>query len=59
MREPVFEAVDKREREGDEWLKSRPVCDICGEHIQEEKYYCIDGTKICLECLPLFTEWID
>ena len=59
MREPVFEAVDRREREQEKWLEARPVCDVCGEHIQEDHYFNIGGTKICPNCLDLFVEWID
>lgn len=59
MRDPVEEALDKREREEDEWLKSRPVCDICEQHIQEESYHNFNGIKICDECLDCFKEWID
>ena len=41
---------DRREREQEEWLNSRPVCDMCGDHIQDEGYYAIDGYNICEDC---------
>ena len=28
-----------------------PQCDYCGEHIQDEYYYEINGEYICEECL--------
>ena len=59
MREPVFEAVDRREREQEKWLEARPVCDVCEEHIQEDHCFNIGGTRICPNCLELFVEWID
>ena len=33
------------------WMESRPICDCCGEPIQEEFYYDIDGEMICDGCL--------
>ena len=32
------------------WLVKRPICDKCGEHIQDEYYYDIDGEKVCEYC---------
>ena len=42
---------DLHEAEKERWLKSRPKCSICKEHIQEEHCYEIDGKRICPECL--------
>lgn len=39
------------EQEQERWLQSRPVCDCCGEHIQDESYHQIMGEKICDRCL--------
>lgn len=40
-------------------LESRPVCDCCGEHIQDDYYYRI-GTEIwCQECLDENRVYID
>ena len=33
------------------WLTKRPICSECGEHIQDEYCYSIDGKYICHECL--------
>ena len=44
----------RREREQEEWLKSRPVCDECGEPIQDEGYYKFEGDIYCEECWHTF-----
>ena len=33
------------------WLEKLPVCDVCGEPIQESEYYEFDGEKVCEYCL--------
>ena len=39
------------ERMEDSWLKSRPICADCGEHIQDEVYMEPEpGERYCLEC---------
>ena len=38
-------------REKEKWLESRPQCDYCQEHIQDDHYFEINGVVICLECL--------
>ena len=43
------------ERKVDAWLESRPICDRCGEHIQEDHLYRFDGEIYCPEC---FEEYI-
>jgi formylmethanofuran dehydrogenase subunit E len=35
------------------------VCAECGEHIQDEYMYVIDGKNICPSCLEDYREWID
>lgn len=35
----------------DKELAKRPVCCECGEHIQEERAYYINGEMICQECM--------
>ena len=32
-------------------LERRPVCNICGEHIQDEHLYQIGGELVCESCL--------
>lgn len=33
------------------WLESLPVCDECGEHIQSEDLYELDGLLFCESCM--------
>lgn len=32
-------------------LEQLPVCDCCGEHIQDEHLYLISGEILCMDCL--------
>lgn len=41
----------RHDREEAEWLERRPVCDICGQAIQEDTCYLINDELICRECL--------
>ena len=44
------------------WLKSRPKCSCCGEHIQDEQAYRFGGKKevwICEECMCVHLEYVD
>jgi formylmethanofuran dehydrogenase subunit E len=50
---------NRRDAEYAEWLKTLPKCDICGEPIQDEYYYEINGDKICPECLEDFKKYND
>ena len=41
----------RHEREQEEWLKSRPVCDLCGEPIQDDVFYEPEpGMVYCYDC---------
>lgn len=51
-----FERLD---REQTRLLEALPVCDICGEPIQEDHYYQINEENICPECLDHFKKWRD
>lgn len=46
-----LERWERHDREQEEWLQKRPVCVECGEHIQEEHLYEIDGDLVCEDCL--------
>ena len=35
----------------EKWLERLPVCDICGEPIQDEYYYIVGGDRICEHCM--------
>lgn len=49
----------EHDRQAETWLNSRPVCSICGEHIQEDIALRIDGEWICDKCAEEHREWID
>lgn len=51
--DPYLDFLD-HEFENEQWLKSRPECDCCGEHIQDEHYYRIDDTNYCEKCIEKF-----
>lgn len=54
--------LDIYEAEQERKLAKLPVCDDCGEHIQDDHYYDIDGYIICPDCLKKYkkdTELID
>ena len=41
------------------WLIKRPECCICGNHIQDEYGYVIEGSWYCEECMKSeFMTWI-
>lgn len=33
------------------WLRKRPVCCYCGEHIQDDYFYQINDEVMCKDCL--------
>lgn len=41
------------------WAARRPVCDECGEHIQDDHFYRFNGMIICPECMKDHKEYID
>lgn len=43
--------LDEHEREQDEALESLPKCDQCGEPIQDDYYFQINGERFCEDCL--------
>lgn len=42
---------NRLDREQTEWLQKLPVCEICGEAIQDEKLYVINDEFVCPACL--------
>lgn len=44
---------ERHEAEQEQRLSRLPVCDYCEQHIQDEKYYAINGDCVCPKCL----EW--
>ena len=49
--EDAYSQWEHRERKQEAWLRKRPVCCYCGEHIQSEYFYLINGEPICEDCL--------
>ena len=45
---------DNWDAEQNKWLSKRPVCDECGEHIQDERAYYINGEWICPNCMDSY-----
>ena len=41
----------RHDREQELQLAERPKCDICGEPIQDDHYYQINGDNVCPRCL--------
>lgn len=48
--DPVWDWEQKCKAD-DERLKDLPVCDLCGEPIQQDDAVCIDGKWYCDNCL--------
>lgn len=46
-----YELWEKHDSQLQADLAELPECDWCGENIQEEHYYDIDGDKVCDECI--------
>ncbi len=45
-----LEDFDRYDREQQRWLDSRPRCYYCGDPIQTDACYCVDGHKYCMDC---------
>lgn len=46
-----YDMWKEHEWEKERWLKKRPICHECGEHIQEDYAWQFNGKYICEECL--------
>lgn len=47
---------EKYDQGKEERLENLPVCDQCGEHIQDDYMYVIGDYTLCEECLKDFRE---
>jgi hypothetical protein len=47
----------EHDRKAEEWLESRPVCSICGKHIQDDHALYLDDW-ICSDCVEENTRYI-
>lgn len=50
---------DRIDRENGRWLRTRPICSICDQPIQETYALKLDGKWICHRCVEDNTEWIE
>ena len=48
--DPVDEFLEHDNKQG-EYLSKLPVCDECGEPIQEDWCYEINGKPVCSDCI--------
>lgn len=46
----VYDLWERHDREQEKWLDSLPVCDICGEPIQQEKAIYYNDQWVCRDC---------
>ena len=49
-----YELWQRKEAEAERWLAQRPECADCGEHIQDEDAYYINGEFICKDCMSSY-----
>lgn len=54
-----LEDFDRLDRQQARWLSKRPQCSECGEHIQDEKAYYINGEFICNNCISNYEVDVD
>ena len=46
-----YELFQQHDAEQEELLEGLPVCCCCGNHIQDDCYYDIDGEIYCEKCM--------
>lgn len=56
--DPIRDAL-AYDSDAEEWMEKRPVCSLCGEHIQEETAFRYAGGWICETCIRDNTFYID
>lgn len=56
--DPLYDFTNNEDRKY-KWLKSRPICSQCGEHIQDEYGYRLGNDLYCEECVNSWREWIE
>lgn len=48
-----------RDMEHESWLSGRPICYLCREPIQTEKYVRIQNTNFCMQCIYENTHYVE
>lgn len=56
--DPIRDSM-ARDAEYELWLSDRPICQCCGEHIQDESAVYLDGKWYCDKCLKDNRRYID
>lgn len=56
--DPVAD-FDRYDREVAKWRKRLPVCQRCGDEIQQELAVCIDGFWYCDDCIEFYRKEIE
>ena len=51
--DPIYDFNNWDARQN-KWLEQRPICVDCGEHIQDDQAYYINGEWICLNCMDSY-----
>lgn len=51
--DPVLDFA-RHDAEQEAWLQRRPVCADCGDHIQDEEAYYINGEWVCMDCMDSY-----
>ena len=46
-----YQLWEQHEHELEKELEKCPMCDCCGEYIQDDYFYNIGGDILCLDCL--------
>ena len=46
-----YSQLERHEAEMERRLSQRPVCEDCGEPIQDEFYFNVEGEILCEECM--------
>lgn len=46
---PIRDA-ENYQADQERWLENRPVCDLCGDHIVDDRYFKDDDGIFCEEC---------
>ena len=46
-----YDAWEAHDAEQQAWLNRRPKCEKCGEPIQDDYLYDLDGIILCEECM--------
>lgn len=56
--DPIADALEY-DSEFEDWLKTRPVCSECGEHIQEETAIRLSAGWVCEDCISAGRHFVE